>query len=316
MIVEIRHVQHFLAICEHGSFARAAESLGITQSALTQSIARLEKSLHCRLFDRGRQGAVATDAGRLLLPRAKLIFAEASLAAAELRGIKGSAAPRVAIGVSKGVRYDIIPNAIGRALKQIPNLSIVAVEGWSPELYAKLLNGDLDLVVSAPLPQVPISLELQQEPLFEQRESPMIGTLHPLAGRADITLSDLTDQLWLSPPQGNDARVRYLERVFQDAGLRPPSRYLTSDSTTLNVQLLRNGYVVSTAMVDIIDTLLEPDMFRVLEIPELTFPRIVSLSVRRRGRSQAGAKLLCDCVRAAAQELAQSRRRQMSKGTR
>jgi DNA-binding transcriptional LysR family regulator len=69
-MIELRKLSHILALAEAGSFARAARSLGITQSALSRSIQMVEEAYGFRIFERGKGPVVPTAAGRSLLPDA------------------------------------------------------------------------------------------------------------------------------------------------------------------------------------------------------------------------------------------------------
>ncbi|MET0366466.1 MAG: LysR family transcriptional regulator [Sphingobium sp.] len=302
MAVHLKQLRHFITLFEQGNFARAAEKLGITQSALTQSIARLEADLGVRLFDRGRFGAVITDAGSLLLPRAKLISAEVNLAESEMHETRGVSRPRVSIGVGKSLAHDIVPMAMRNALAKDPDMHITAIEGWSSELFAKLLAGELDFVVSTPLPGIEPDLDLRQIFLYEQREAATIGSAHPLAQRDTVALSDLVDALWLIPPSGW-GRSHSLQRRFQDAGHPPPHRFLRSDSSAVGISLLRMGVVVCLGIVDVTTEAMEPHEYRILDIPELTFGRPVQMTLRKRGRLQSAANLLCDEIHLLCREM-------------
>ena len=69
--IKFRHLQCFLAVAQLGSVQRAANSLSVTQPAVSKTIAELESILDIRLFERGRQGAVLTNEGRLFAPHAR-----------------------------------------------------------------------------------------------------------------------------------------------------------------------------------------------------------------------------------------------------
>src|SRR5690606_4563196 len=122
--MDLKQLKYLIALVEHGNYARAADALGITQSALTQSISRLESSVNARLIERGRFGAHPTSAGKLLLSRARIISSEASLAIAELQQSEGSVRPQVNIGCSKTLVYDLLPKAIGNVIKMHPEILV------------------------------------------------------------------------------------------------------------------------------------------------------------------------------------------------
>lgn len=300
--MDLKQLKYLIALVEHGNYARAADSLGITQSALTQSISRLEASVKAKLIERGRFGAHPTDAGKLFLSHARSISAEATLALSELQQSEGAQRPRVSIGVSKTLVYNLAPNAISNVIRKHPEILITSCEGWSPELFRRLLLGELDLVLSSPLPQVSVDFDLKQEALFTQTEVIIIGQNHPLADREHISLADLTDQFWLLPPAGS-GRIRFLQSIFYEAGLPPPTRFIRNDSTPLVFSLIRKGQIIAQAVPETVMCYLDPGEYRVIDIPQLTTPRTVYLTMRKRTRLQPAAKIVCDEIRAAANVL-------------
>jgi DNA-binding transcriptional LysR family regulator len=304
--LDLKQLRYFLAICKAGTYARASEALGITQSALTQSIVRLEQNLGVRLFERGRYGATLTTHGQLLYPRAQIMLAEAEAAASELRQTTRLSRAKVAVGLGKSIVGNILPEAIRRLRTSRPEVAVTVIEGWSPELFGRLLQGELDFVVSAPLPHYVVDLELRQEQLFCQHEVVMIGRRHPLASRESIDLAELSRCLWVLPPEGN-GRSRFLRRVFQDAGLDPPAQSVRSDSTQIGIGLLRNGLAVAHGVLEVVREHMDEDEFRVVPIPALSLERPVYVTLRRRSRLQPAAQLFLDVVRAACTDVATAR---------
>jgi len=293
--METRQAKHIISLADHGSYARAAEALGITQSALTQSIARFESEIGVQLFDRGRFGAAPTEAGRLLLTRARAISAENRLAHAELDAFKGATRGDLLIGVGKSVVQHLIPEALARFARMRPNVVVTALEGWSTDLFAQLLRGDLDFVVSAAVPSSAIDPELAQQVLFEQHEVLVVGASHPLAGRRDVALADLVGQLWLAPPAGT-GRVRQLQGVFQAAGLPAPVRFMRTDSVTLLFELVRLGVAIGWATVELMAER-EDNSIVALNIEELAMTRTASITMRRRTRASPLATVLIEEIK-------------------
>ncbi|MGH3683357.1 MAG: LysR family transcriptional regulator, partial [Natronosporangium sp.] len=90
----LREVGCFVAVADRLSFSRAAAELGMSQPAVSQAIARLERALDLRLFDRSSRGVQLTEAGKLLLPHAEALREDASAFAAEATRLASSAAER------------------------------------------------------------------------------------------------------------------------------------------------------------------------------------------------------------------------------
>jgi len=293
--MEIRQAAHIVALADHGNYARAAEALGITQSALTQSIARFEADLDVKLFDRGRFGAVPSEAGRLLLTRARAIIAEERLARAELDAFKGASHGDLRIGVGKSVVQHLMPEALAAFARKRPRIVVTAFEGWSTDLFSRLLRGDLDFVVSAAVPSITVDSELTQEMLFIQHEVVVVGSGHPLARIGTPTLADLVGQHWVVPPAGT-GRVRLLQGIFQSAGLEAPTRFTRTDSVTMLFEMIRLGVAVGWATVELLAEN-GGDGLVALDVQELAAERQATITLRRRTRPSPLALSLLDEVR-------------------
>ena len=144
--VEPRQLRHFLALLEARSFKVAAEQLGVSQSALTKSLQRLERQLNCRLFDRTTRTVVPTNAAEQLSRRAE----EA------LRGLDafGEAAALIATGTTATVRVgaialateSIVTPALVQMSQSHPHVRFELVVG-SADVYGDLAAGRCDVVV-------------------------------------------------------------------------------------------------------------------------------------------------------------------------
>jgi len=144
--VEPRQLRHFLALLGARSFKVAAEQLGVSQSALTKSLQRLEKQLNCRLFDRTTRSVVPTSAAKQLSRRAE----EA------LRGLDAfeEAAALIATGTTATVRVgaialateSIVTPALAQMSQTHPHVRVELVVG-SADVYGDLAAGRCDVVV-------------------------------------------------------------------------------------------------------------------------------------------------------------------------
>src|ERR1700739_4438004 len=103
--MELRHLRYFVAIAEERSFTRAAERLWVAQPGLSTQIRRLETELGVRLFDRHSRGVEMTDAGELLLERARGVLAAAHKASATGEDVRAGLSGTLRLGVSSGPRW-------------------------------------------------------------------------------------------------------------------------------------------------------------------------------------------------------------------
>ncbi len=295
--MEIKQLKHMLAVAEQGNYARAALVLGITQSALSQSIARLETSVSTRLFERGRFGAVLTEAGEQLRLRAHSIVAEERLATLELAATGGAAHGTLTIGVGKDAATALAPRVVARFLARRPEVTVTVHEGWSPDLHRRLLLGELDFVVSGPSAALTLHPELEQERLYLQREHITFALSHPLGPVTHPTLAELASHRWVVPPHGS-GRVRTLRRQFEELGHSPPDRFVRTDSIAFLNALLISGAAVAITSLDLVPLEYRATV-RVIEMFEFQQERCMSITTRARSRPQPLAAALMEEFRAA-----------------
>lgn len=139
--MDIRELRYFLAVAETGSFTQAAGRCFVTQPTLSAGIGRLEAGLGARLFDRGKHGARATEAGLRLLPEARAILARVEAAKAAIRR---DAAPVLRIGLQSTLPARFV-RTIGAALG--PDARLLLREGDAADLIERLWSGRLHLAV-------------------------------------------------------------------------------------------------------------------------------------------------------------------------
>lgn len=143
----LREIEHFVAVASAGTFTAAARRIHLSQPALTASIHRLEDEVGARLFDRGRQGAALTAAGRAFLPKAHAAlaaFADGRRAVAEIQGLT---AGEVRIGGGATACTYILPPLLARYRRARPGIALALREGYTDELERAVDEGDLDLAV-------------------------------------------------------------------------------------------------------------------------------------------------------------------------
>jgi DNA-binding transcriptional LysR family regulator len=121
---ELRLIRLAIALAEHGNFARAAESLNLTQPSLTRGIAELERSLGVPLFDRTRKGAIPTAFGRVLLERGEAVLRSEANLRREIQLLAGLESGSLAISAGPMASEISVAAAIGRVLRAHPRLRI------------------------------------------------------------------------------------------------------------------------------------------------------------------------------------------------
>lgn len=167
--LDLRHLVALTTIADEGSFGRAAERLGYTQSAISQQIAALERIVGLRLIDRpgGPRAISLTEAGRILLRHADAIQARLLAAKADMAALEAGDAGRLRVGTFQSVGTRVLPTLLRRFSDAHPNVEVVLRESASePELLAMIERGELDLTfLTLPVASGPYdSIELLRDP--------------------------------------------------------------------------------------------------------------------------------------------------------
>ena len=205
--LDLRHLIALKAIADEGSFGRAAEKLGYTQSAISQQIAVLERIVGLRLIERpgGPRPISLTEAGRILLRHAAAIQARLLAAKADMSALEAGDAGRLRVGTFQSVGAKIIPTLLRRFSESNPRVEIVLSESQDEaELLQMIERGELDLTFWT-LPVAPglyETVELLTDPyvLLVPAGSPLAAlkrtptlkeiTLQPLIGFNHCTAMD------------------------------------------------------------------------------------------------------------------------------
>ena len=233
--MRLEQLDHLVTVVDRGSFRRAARALGITQPALSKSVAQLERDVGARILERSVRGVRPTAAGLAFLPYARAIRSDLARAREEAARSLGEVAGRVAIGTSPAPAYRLIPRAVARMSERWPGVFVRLVEALPPSSLQALRDGSLDLVVG-PLPEEPRGAQrgLEQRVLF--RSQIVIATRrgHPLE-RAR-SLCELAGARWAraGTPEGP---ARVVDEAFRSAGL-PPPRYTVECESVLALEEL------------------------------------------------------------------------------
>ncbi len=183
-----------------GSFTRAAEMLGYTQSAISRQVAAMEAAAGAPIFDRRRRGVALTPAGQVLVRRATEILADMAATELELAGLRDRLAGRLTIGAYPTAAIALVPRAMAQVTSGHPGLAVVLEEASTPALLRRLRTGRLDVAVIGTghgLPDYDLS-ELRQTTVLQGDLLVALPDTHRFAGRAGITVLDLAHEHWIA----------------------------------------------------------------------------------------------------------------------
>lgn len=191
--MEIHQLRYFLAVAQTGSFSRAAELCHVAQPSLSQQIAKLERELKERLFDRERHGAVLTEAGERLQPRAERALGELQLAQEEIRDLRGQVSGPLRLGVLPTIAPYYLPKVLPGFLAEHPAVELSVFEETTQRLVQALRDRELDLALASP----PLPGNLESAPIFTEELLLALPPGHPLASRASLHIGDLREEAFI-----------------------------------------------------------------------------------------------------------------------
>ncbi|MFF4261111.1 LysR family transcriptional regulator [Streptomyces virginiae] len=215
--MELQQMRYVLAVAETNSFTRAAERCLVVQSALSHQIARLERELGARLFERTSRRVRLTPAGEAFLPAARQCLEAAARAAAEVAAAVGEVRGRLAVGLIPTVAAVDIPEALRDFRGRYPHVRVSLRVGASEDLVEQVREGVLDVAfLGLPTTAHPQGVGVRE--LARDRLVAVVAPDHPLAGEATVDLRGLSREVFVDLPAGTAGRIQS-DLAFSAAGL-------------------------------------------------------------------------------------------------
>lgn len=237
-----------MAVADHGSFNRAAAARGLSQPALSNSIAQLERRLGIRVLERTRRGSQVNEFGRILLEGARTVDAVLKQTAERVRLKRLGVSGPLRIGSTPSMTLKFLPDLMAVLLKDSGAVQISITEGLDDQLVPSLQAGELDLVLGPSFGSA-LPSDLIEDELFYDSFSIAVGPRHALAKRRSLLLAELKDQPWVLPGPGSAYR-RHVEALFLNAGVSWPADSVVSNSLPLveSIVTLTNRVTVITRL--------------------------------------------------------------------
>lgn len=163
--MNLRYLKTFVAVADHGNFARAANSVGLTQSAVSMQMRTLENLLRVRLFDRSKRPAVLSEQGEILVKRAREIVSRFQGLIDDTGG-EDNLPAALRLGAVRSSMSGLLPRALAALNHEFPGVRINVTGGLPSDLITRVQDGDLDgVLVSEPQYRAP---HLHWIPLVEE----------------------------------------------------------------------------------------------------------------------------------------------------
>lgn len=232
--IRLRHLHTFVAVAQQGTLGRAAETLNLSQPALSKTLNELEQLTGTRLFDRGRLGAQLTLVGEQFLTHAVKVLDALNTAGQALNRKDDQISDVVRVGALPTAALGILPSAIGQFQKQQKNTTLQVATMNNTMLLAGLKSGELDLGIGR-MSDPELMGGLNYELLFLESLKLVVRPNHPLL-HDTVTLSRVMEWPVVVSPKGTVPRHN-AEVMLQMQGCKLPSGCIETLSASLSRQL-------------------------------------------------------------------------------
>ncbi|EJW8145319.1 LysR family transcriptional regulator [Salmonella enterica subsp. enterica serovar Kentucky] len=232
--IRLRHLHTFVAVAQQGTLGRAAETLNLSQPALSKTLNELEQLTGTRLFERGRLGAQLTVPGEQFLTHAVKVLDALNTAGQALNRKEDASADVVRVGALPTAALGILPAAIGRFHQQQKSTSLQVATMNNTMLLAGLKSGEIDLGIGR-MSDPELMGGLNYELLFLESLKLVVRPGHPLL-QETIKLSRVMEWPVVVSPKGTVPRQN-AEALLQSQGCKMPAGCIETLSASLSRQL-------------------------------------------------------------------------------
>ncbi|ENS4389285.1 LysR family transcriptional regulator, partial [Salmonella enterica] len=232
--IRLRHLHTFVAVAQQGTLGRAAETLNLSQPALSKTLNELEQLTGTRLFERGRLGAQLTVPGEQFLTHAVKVLDALNTAGQALNRKEDASADVVRIGALPTAALGILPAVIGRFHQQQKSTSLQVATMNNTMLLAGLKSGEIDLGIGR-MSDPELMSGLNYELLFLESLKLVVRPDHPLL-QETITLSRVMEWPVVVSPKGTIPRQN-AEALLQSQGCKMSGGCIETLSASLSRQL-------------------------------------------------------------------------------
>lgn len=288
--MELRDIQYFAVLAQHGNVRRASEALDLTPGALSKSLHRLEHGLQARLFDRTPKGVELTTVGTALLTRVQQLRNSLDEVAKEAADLVGGRGGHLRIGTTP-IESQYVAAAYSALLREAPKVTLQLTAAENDTMILALRKGELDVVFTY---AVPPDDEIVQEVVMEDQHVVCASTNHRLAKlKRRIGLSELTMERWVVPSRTSNL-ARNLTRRLTEEGLPAPRIAFEASPIGVRLQVLASSDLIGITSRRAVEAATRSFAVTPLRIPQLTWSRRISVVSRRNAYVSAAARRLIE----------------------
>jgi LysR family transcriptional regulator, transcription activator of glutamate synthase operon len=225
--MDLRQLRYLVALAEERHFTRAAARVHVAQPALSQQIRRLEDELGLPLVDRTTRRVALTDAGELLVDRARRALSEVDAARAELAELAGVRTGQVVIGAMQSLGPFDLTALLAAFHARHPGVELSVSEEVSDTLLQRVRADAVDVAFLSLTERVGHE-GLEVQPLATEPLVVLLSAEHRHASRPSLRISDLVDERFITFREGASLR-RIILTAARDAGFEPQIAFETNE---------------------------------------------------------------------------------------
>ena len=214
--MELRQLEHFLAVVEEGTFTRAAERVSLTQPAISLSIKKLEEEVGGPLFARDVHDLALTEAGRVLADYARRMLRLRDDVTRDMARLGSLAAGSLTIAAHEAAAVYLLPVALRTYVRRFPDIKVGIYRSRLDEIPRQVLDREVDVGF---VKDEPIFRELKCVQIHADQMVLIGSPAHPLASRPDLDIRDLAEEHFVLHHQCSTTTQRILQ-LFEQNGSR------------------------------------------------------------------------------------------------
>jgi DNA-binding transcriptional LysR family regulator len=249
--LKLRDLHVYFAVVEHGSMAKAAAQLGVSQPTVSEIIADLEHTFGVRLLDRVARGVEPTMYGRALLKRGVAAFDELKQSTRDIAFLADPTVGELKIGCAESIAAAVLPKIVERFAQHYPRV-VMHVDDVPSTALAVLRERKHDLIVARTVRRLGDEEDFNIETLFDDQMVVATHTRSRWASRRKIELAELIDEPWFLSAPDTWAYVRLAE-ACQALGLDMPKAGFVTVSVHLRNHMLANGQFITALPKSVAD---------------------------------------------------------------
>ncbi|WDS36184.1 LysR family transcriptional regulator [Pseudoxanthomonas sp.] len=264
MLLKTRHLLLLLHLHEKRSVLRAAEAASMTQPAASKLLAEMEYLVGAPLFQRHARGIEPTMYGDVLARHARAALSELTRAEDEIGALRDGRLGQAAVGTVVNPGTNLVPLAVARVKTAFPSILVRVEMDYSRPLVARLLDGQLDIVIGR-IMDAELADVLQFERLADEPHAVIARAGHPLGSKGALTHADLADHGWVVPPESSILRAR-MGTAFMEHDIAWPDNVIETSALPVITALLIESDFLTVLPARSISAHVEAGLLQILPI--------------------------------------------------